>query len=651
MNHLEAEKMLFDTGFFLGGLRRRKAMEFLMGKGDAQAVAILADAVEKGHSKADAVKAHLVSLLEEEPRNALWEKWAAERWRWLEALLQQGGVAATAPDDLAVLSRLKLGDHALDPELSVGQMVARYRADEDSDVSLNAWAYLDSLAEQSKTIQLRILLECGEYEKIGCETETFVCLAETVASAGAALTEAADHFVTALSRSDGTRALLELGRMREITMDRATAWTVLASRQELSPAGIAQADAYTDRVISEQPAFVVPFIFKAGRGSQLEQSRPVISQALSALADEDEDVRLGAESYVRSLPNQEQYNDLIVDEWIRTGSPFLKALAGEPRLPSDPAKEALIRLVNGDLDGYRALQDENGALLTEALALASPEMRQAINETILNARDGALADAYRMAMAAGAEGADSEIGIRALIASGNEDGLVEATRTMLLSEVLPLCDHWAETGRRPENEKYAEIVERALTARSGMPEIEIEPAPDLPKGLEDLFEVWRRESGEPEQIRKNLESPDPFVRAGALFMGSERGVVDEAMLREKAKSKDWPERLVASLRGGRDPDAGEDHVAWVNTVAGLDADLLVAPIACGPEDMQWTDNLCRRLRDTHGAVAQHNLALAETLAAFRSLYGGQIVVSADDSAQQKEAVEVVEDVSADELSF
>lgn len=433
-----------------------------------------------------------------------------------------------------------------------------------------------------------------------------------------------------------------------LALDRETAWLVAGHMEgNLAEA----AGAYAERVIAEQPGFFCAFIMKIGRQGRLERSRAAVPRVLALLADEDAEVRSGAEEYLRSLPNREDLNDLLVDEWIRTQNAFLQELVAEPRLPSDPAKEALIHLVTGKVDGYRGLKDEGGALLSEALAMAAPQMRQAINETILNARDGALADAYRQAMAAGAEEADSEVGIRALIAAGNEDGLVEATRMMKLAEVLPLCRHWAKTGRRPTNEKYAEIVERAVAAQSNAPELEVEPAPELPDGLEDLFDVWQRENESPERIRENLRADDPFVRAGALFAGGEKGEVDEQTLRQKATSEDWPERLVAALQGARDPDAGEDHVAWINTVAGLDADLMGARIACGPEDMQWTDDLCRKLQGAGGPMAARNLALAETLAAFRSLYGGQIVVSEDDSAQQKEAVKVGVDVGEDELDF
>ncbi len=444
---------------------------------------------------------------------------------------------------------------------------------------------------------------------------------------------------------------LSAGLAGELPLDRQTAWLVAA---HVKGALAARAKAYVDRVIAEQPDFTVALLFKTGRALELERSRAAAAAALALLSDKDAEVRTGAETYLRDrLPNAEQYNDLLVDEWLRTQSPFLAKLVAEPRLPSNPAKEALIRLVNRDAAGYRKLADKNGALLAEALTLATPEMRKAINETILQARDGALSDAYRMAAAAaGGAAADPQAVLRALTDSGNEDGLVEATRTMTLAEVLPLCKRWAETGRRPNKEAYRDIVERAVRALSAMPKLEIEAAAPLPEGLEDLFEVWQKEKVPDDQLRQDLKAADPFVRARALFLGGERGLVDAAALRAKAASEDWPERLVAALRGARPENAGEDHVAWINTVAGLDADLLAAKIACGPNELQWSEGLCKTLRNARGPIAARNLALAETLAAFRSLYGGIIQVGDDDSAQKKEAVAVgAGEVADEELKF
>jgi len=372
---------------------------------------------------------------------------------------------------------------------------------------------------------------------------------------------------------------------------------------------------------------------------------------LTLLTDEDADVRSGAEAWLKALPNTQQWNDLIVDEWIRTQSPFLAGLVAEPRLPSNPAKEALIHLVNRNVAGYRKLEDADGALLAEAIALASPEMRQVINEVVLEAKDGALADAYRHAVSADAQ-ADPDLALRALIASGNEDALFEMARGMTLAEVLPLCAHWSETQRRPTKEKAKAAVDRAVAELARIPKLEIEPAPPLPAGVTDLFEAWQGESLTEAQLRQDLDAADPFVRARALFVGSKRGVVAAATLRGKASSEHWPERLIVALR---EPDAlsGKDTVEWINTVGGVENELLTVRTSCGPEELQRTQALCASLRKTKGALAGHNLALAEALAAFQEAFiGGTIRVFEDDSAHQKGATRITQDdVRADELKF
>jgi hypothetical protein len=422
---------------------------------------------------------------------------------------------------------------------------------------------------------------------------------------------------------------------------------------DAKPTSSPAAEAYVQATIQAQPDYLQAFIFKIGRGAKLEVTRGAALGALALIGETDLQVRSGAEAWLKALPNAQQWNDLIVDEWIRTQSPFLGKLVAEPRLPSSPAKEALIHLVHGHVDAYRKLEDRDGALLAEALALATPEMRKAINEVVLQARDGALADAYRQAAAVGTgpQQADPQVALKALMASGNEDALFEAVREMILAEVLPLCRHWAETKRRPKSDRYRAIVDRAVPVFQRLPEVEIEPAPPLPDGLQDLFEVWQGESVPDAQLKQELEGGTPLTRARALWLGSERGWVNEATLHGRAKSADWLERLVVGLRQPGTP-AADEPVEWIKNCVGVEGGLLSAKLVCGPEEAQRTEALCASFKKGQGRLAERNLALAEILAAFRVLSGGWVRVTDDDSAQDKRAGRVSQaEVSKEDLTF
>ena len=426
------------------------------------------------------------------------------------------------------------------------------------------------------------------------------------------------------------RALV-CGKTSSLPMDREVAMRIAdyASRQDMA-GGVS---AYGERVLQEKPKFALRFILKVGWGSRLAADVRILHGVVNLLKDRDEAVSSAAEAYLQTAPNKPEFNSVIVDAWIQTESPQLDAIVKEPRLPSEPDKVALVQLLRGDISGYHKLNDASGVHMAGALAMATPDMRRAINAVVLDSRDATLAEAYRQASAAGGEGADSQQAIQALIASGNEDGLVEAIRTMTLSEVLPLVKHWAETDRRPQNPDYLKYVERAVAAQKATPDLAIEPAQNLPDELEDIADIWR------ENPPTDLQAEDPVERAGALFDGWRKGRLDQDALRQKAGSPDWPERLVAALAGHGPSAEKPDHVMWINTVAGLDGDLMARAIQCGPEERQQSDDLRRQLAQAPGDLAKHNWALCETLCAFRELYGGQIVLGEDDSPDRPDAIQ------------
>lgn len=703
MNHPQAKDRLFDTTFLLGPWRRRQALKFLFEQDDAAAVPILVDAVDRKHPSSAQIQEFLAHLNAGQAVEALVSAWAEQHREWLgsmavERALACGATAALPLDretawllvphvraggelvaaaetyvQRAIQAKpeflpafiFKLGrSEALEKDCVAVAGALSLLDDPDVTVREAAAAFFRTLLtggrDAGQVVSLRHIQTPEAVRRLVDAVDRSHPAASSIREFLARITarDAVDALVAAWAGKHAPwlgpiaveRALAH-GATAALPLDRETAWWV-ASHLRGGGELVAAAETFVQRAIQAKPEFLPAFICKIGRANALDQSRAVQAWMLQLLRDEDQDVRAGAEAWVKALPNTERWNDPLVDEWIRTESPFLASLVSEPRLPSSPAKEALIHLVNRNVAAYRKLEDRDGSLLTEALLMATPEMRKVINEVVLNARDGALADAYRRATAAGSQ-ADPQLALQALMTSGNEDALFEAVRGMTLGEVLPLCRHWTETQRRPSRDRHREIVDRAVASFQRMPEVEVEPAPPLPDGLQDLFEVWQSEKVSDAQLRQDLSASDPLVRARALFLGSERGVVDEQALRAKASSEDWPERLIVALRH---PDApkGPDPVTWINECAGAEGDLLGAPITCGPEELVRAGALCDALRKAkgQGKLAARNLALAEMLVSFRALSGGIGTVRDDDSAHDKGVTRVgKDDVSKEELKF
>ena len=700
MNHTQAKQQLFDQAFLIGPWRRGRALKFLLTATDAEAVRILVDAVDRKHPESAAIQQHLAGVSSPDAVTGLTASWAQEHRDWLGPIAVQRALAVSAGEGLpmdratawlvvpglaakgacsaAAEAYLRQAVQTQPPFLQAllfkaGRGAALKRnpaavagalallSDPDTDVSSAARNWLRdvrprsgeatadvTLRQPAVTEAVRVLIEAvdGKHAESAVLQQFLSGSTDREIVEGLVRAWAARHH--AWLGPIAVERALALGCGAALPMDRQTAWLVaphLGGKGAIASA----AEAYAQGTIKAQPAYVQAFLFKTGRGATLELSRANVFGALELLGEKEPQVRSGAEAWLTALPNAQQWNDLIVDEWIRTQLPFLARLVAEPRLPSSPAKEALIQLVHGKVEGYRKLDDRDGALLAEALGLATPEMRKAINEVVLNARDAALADAYRLAAAAGTQQADPQVALRALMASGNEDSLFESVRDMTLTEVLPLCRRWAETKRRPKIERYRAIVDRAVVVFQRLPDLEIEPAPALPAGLQDLFEVWQSETVPDAQLKQELEGGTPLTRARALLLGSQRGWVNEAALRSRAKSPDWLERLVAALRF---PDAltADEPVQWIKSCVGVEGGLVSAKLVCGPEEAQRTEALCAAFKQSKGRLAERNLALAEILAAFRVLSGRWIRITNNDSAQDPRTPRVSNsDVSKEDL--
>ncbi len=340
----------------------------------------------------------------------------------------------------------------------------------------------------------------------------------------------------------------------------------------------------------------------------------------------------------RALPtNDEALNDAVYGAWIRSQSAELETLIAEQgRQPGSPALEALHALVTGQLNRYVALKDEDGMLLVQAYQLAPEPFRARLAQTVAASPDRRVKEAYRRALMGG--GVDAAQGIDNLRRVGDEDGLFEAARSLRLAEVLGLCEHWAGNPGRPAGARQRAAVDRAVTAWRGLGEFRVEPGPQLPEGLVDLFEWWRGQQPDDARLRADLNAADPFAKARGLFLGFERGLVDAARIASATRSEHWPERLVARLVDpGVQGQAKEDHVLWVSACAG-DASLLDAPIGGTPEDYARNTDLLGQAR---GPAAARNKALLEILCTFQGVFvASGITLDESAEAPDKTGVEI-----------
>jgi hypothetical protein len=372
-----------------------------------------------------------------------------------------------------------------------------------------------------------------------------------------------------------------------------------------------------------------------GRAVEAGTARAVLAAATDGAAPE---ILQAVTTLARALPvADETVNDAVYGAWLRSRSEALERLIAEQgRQPGSPALEALHALVTGQMERYAALRDEDGSLLSQAFAMAPEPFRERIARAVAGSPDRRLKDAYRQALVGG--GVDDARSVDSLKRVGDEDGLFEKTKSLRLGAVLDLCERWTANPGRPSRPEQSVVVDRAVTAYRTLGKFQVEPGPELPKGLVDLFEYWRHQKLSDADLRADLQADDPFRKGRGLYLGHERGLVDRQRLAAAAKSEHWPERLVARLV---DPatlaEAKEDHVLWVSACAG-DGALLQTPIGGTPEDYARHSDLLGRVR---GAAAARTRALLEIVCAFQGAFVAS-GISIDETAEATEptAVEV-----------
>jgi len=585
----EARRQLDDTTFLLGGFRRRAALQALAGNPDPAAATALVEAVDAGSRSATEARAALAADANAAWTDRMWEIWRAKRQEWLGAMLRQKRIAFAGADaGLRTLSQLKLGGGEMAGEDMAA--AAAWVLDKDTEVQAGVRTFVEGLDDAARRRWAGAL---------PIDREVALVIGGYFANPGSPLASAAL--------------------------------------------------AYAERVIQAGPDFLSAFLLKAGLGDRIPANRAWTIDVLRQRADPDAGLAAAATQWVAALPDDQQLNDVVVDEWLRSKDDALFALLRDRRrLPSDPGKETLLLLLWGDIKGYQALGDLTGRLLAEALSVADAARRQRIVEVLQGARDAALADQLRRATLQ-VQGMDTGLGLRALMASGDEDRIADAAREMRGKELFDLVRRWSENGRRPKDPRKRAAVDQAVAALKDLPKIEVEPAPKLPDGLDDLLEVWAAHQGSEDEWRRDLQAPDPLIRARALFVGARTGKIDQATLRAKASSEDWPERFVAALNGAH-PDPKNDHVYWINVCAGEDGGTQEAQVACGPDEFERTQARLVEMRGKGTPLARVWAGELTALQAFRALEMTTITVTADDAATQKDGLQEHGDVTADDMA-
>lgn len=225
----------------------------------------------------------------------------------------------------------------------------------------------------------------------------------------------------------------------------------------------------------------------------------------------------------------------------------------------------------------------------------------------------------------------------------NENGLFEKARRMTFIKVLDLCQRWAKNKWRPDDLRRANVVKTVVERFRQIDKIETIKGARISAGTEDLFLYWDKHDPSEKEVKKELSSPDPFVRMRALYLGYQRGMVDEARLDQAAKSDDWPERLIVRMiNPSITPDEKRDHVEWANICSGMDEKILKARIDCTPEEYSRYNEMLVTLSRGGAKMARLKMLL-EILLAFQGYFmAGGIEVETEDGAKERDAIETDE---------
>jgi len=629
--------------------RQAGAVKSLAASDDPAAVDPLLDALVSGHRLSPRILAVLAAVEDPVRVERMWKRWASKREKAVGELLA-GAKRLPADPALRVLAALKIGAAGRIPLDAQGaQVVVHYARDAEAQVRASCDAWVERARASAPDLHLSTVLRLRRFDRVGADRAALARVAARV-RAEPGLADDVAAWVQQLPADARLAAVLKIGGA-DLPKTREQAFALVPFFRDADPDVRAGAERYLEGL--GDPTLAAPVRLKLGRAESIATDPKTARAVLDSFTDADAEVRAGAKAYARLLPDETGVNDALYDLWLRTeAAEIADLLSGDRRLPSSPAKEALLHLTSGHVDRYHAMGDPNGQIFRDAYAMASRGLRAKLNDVAMKSRDVRLIDLYASTVGS------AEVAIKpvldARMAAGDEDGLFEALRPLGIGDLLDLCERWRETGRRPKEATRRRAVDLAVAALERLGgNVELDPPPELPDGLVDFFQFWEEQNLDAAALRDRLKAEDPFVRAGAAWAVSRRGALPAGLSDKMASSDDWPERFVARLVDAKHVAPKDEHVRFTSLFHDVVSEAVLSATAGGsPAENQRLRQVVGDGRQRAGRAAALERELAQILLAFQDAFlGGLVTVHADDAAREKEAVRIEGDVAPDDMRF
>lgn len=202
----------------------------------------------------------------------------------------------------------------------------------------------------------------------------------------------------------------------------------------------------------------------------------------------------------------------------------------------------------------------------------------------------------------------------------------------------------------PANAGRARRLQQAQESFKYIGKLEIDKGEELPAGVTDLLSYWESEKASAENYRQELDSPDPFVAARALYLGGISGSVQPSAIGPEKIKLHWPLRMVSLLLFPDTRDSRKDHfVSLLSTASDIDGNLLQCAIACTPDS--YNENSARLKQLQPQGAASLSYHLLNILVNFQDVFLDKSVIDEEDGAKEKGAIEVENVNDADLLKF